>query len=258
MTRRIGTSLLRMALPHAGAAAGRKGTSMSGWLRLTGVAALCAVVGVAETKAATSSRMDILSDDAAGSPAESINVGTLRPIARPAPAANKTAPRGNPLWSVPFSVLTVTQERPIFSATRRPPPRAVAASPVEETHAPPPPKPVDAPPPLTLVGAVVGEGDAIAILVNRTDQKVVRLRQGESLGGWSLTSVQPREVMLKQGDRSEVLALQRPDGTTAPADPPAVAAAPAGGKLTMPTTADTSFAPFVPRSTPKNGESDGL
>ena len=114
--------------------------------------------------------------------------------------------------------------------------------------------------PLMLVGAVVGEGDAIAILVNRTDQKVVRLRQGESLGGWSLTSVQPREVTLKQGDRSEVLALQRPDGTTAPAGPPPVAAAPAdaGGQLTMPTTANTSFAPFVPRSVPKNGESDGL
>jgi len=134
---------------------------------------------------------------------------------------------------------------------------AVAASAVEEANVPPP-KPVDAPPPLLLVGAVVGEGDAIAILVNRTDQKVVRLRQGESLGGWSLTSVQPREVTLKQGDRSEVLALQRPDGTTAPAGPPAVAPADAGGKLTMPTTANTSFAPFVPRSAPKNGESDGL
>ncbi|KJC34235.1 hypothetical protein UB31_39305 [Bradyrhizobium sp. LTSP849] len=232
---------------------------MSGWLRPTGLTVLCAVLGIAETVAATSSRMDILSDDAASGPAESVDVGAVRPIARPAQAASKPAPRGNPLWSVPLSALTVTQERPIFSAMRRPPPRAVAASPVEEANVAPP-KPVDAPPPLLLVGAVVGEGDAIAILVNRTDQKVVRLRQGESLGGWSLTSVQPREVTLKQGDRSEVLALQRSDGTTAPAGPPAVATAPADadGKLTMPTTANTSFAPFVPRSVPKNGESDGL
>ena len=69
---------------------------------------------------------------------------------------------------------------------------------------------------------------------------------------WSLTSVQSREVTLKQGDRSEVLALQRPDGTAAA--PPAAT----DGKLTMPSTIDTPFAPFVPRSTPKNGESDGL
>ena len=228
---------------------------MSGWLRSTGLAVLCVVLGTAEASAATSSRMDILSDDAVSSPAESVDVGAVRPIARPAQAASKPAPRGNPLWSVPLSALTVTQERPIFSAMRRPPPRAVAASPVEEAHAPPP-KQVDAPPPLMLVGAVVGEGDAIAILVNRIDQKVVRLRQGESLGGWSLTSVQPREVTFKQGDRSEVLALQRPEAAAAPG----IQAAPAdaGGKLTMPTTANTSFAPFVPRSVPKNGESDGL
>jgi general secretion pathway protein N len=232
---------------------------MSVWLRSTGLAVLCAVLGVAETPAATSSRMDILSDDAASSPAESVDVGAVRPIARPAQAASKPVPRGNPLWSVPLSALTVTQERPIFSAMRRPPPRAVAASPVEEAHVPPP-KPVDAPAPLMLVGAVVGEGDAIAILVNRTDQKVVRLRQGESLGGWSLTSVQPREVTLKQGDRSEVLALQRTEPPTPAPPPPGTPVIPQGmaGKLVKPTGGDTSFAPFIPRSTPKDGTADGL
>lgn len=231
---------------------------MSAWLRATGLAVLCAVMAIVEASAATSSRMDILSDDAAGSPADSVEIGAVKPIARPAPVAARPVARGNPLWAVPFSALTVTQERPIFSATRRPPPRAVAAAPAEEVSAPPPPKPVEAPPPLQLVGAVLGEGDAIAIFVSRIDQKIVRLRQGESLGGWSLTEVQAREVKLKQGDRSEVLALQRPDGAAA-APPPATApAADAGGKLTIPSTIDTSFAPFVPRSTPKNGEADGL
>lgn len=176
---------------------------------------MCAVLGISATAAATSSRMDILSDDAAASPAESVDVGAMRPIAPPAQPVSKPVRRGNPLWAVPFSALTVTQERPIFSASRRPPPRAVAASPVEAMAAPPPPKPAEAPPPLLLVGVVVGEGDAIAILVNRTDHSVVRLRQGDKLGGWSLTSVQPREVTFKQGERSEILALQKPDGTPA-------------------------------------------
>ena len=214
---------------------------------------LSVALGAAGAMAATSARVDVLSEGAAGNPAETIDVGAMRPISRPAQQLpGRPIPRGNPLWSVPLSALTATQERPIFSAMRRPPSRAVAASPVEESPAPPP-KPVEAPPPLLLVGAVVGEGDAIAILVNRIDQKVVRLRQGESLGGWSLTSVQPREVTFKQGERSEVLALQRPDAAP-PASPPAEA----GGKLTMPGPADPSFSPFVPRSTPKNGESDGL
>lgn len=232
---------------------------MSGWLRSVGLAVLCAVLGITESVAATSSRMDILPDDAASSPAESVDVGAVRPIARPAPAASKPAPRGNPLWSVPLSALTGTQERPIFSATRRPPPRAVAAVPAEEAQTPPP-KPVEALPPLMLVGAVVGEGDAIAILVNRTDQKIIRLRQGESLDGWSLASVQPREVTLKQGDRSEVLALQRPEAASAPASAPGMAAASAdgSGQLKMPIPGGLAFAPFVPRSTPKNGQPDGL
>jgi general secretion pathway protein N len=161
---------------------------------------------------------------------------------------------------VPLSALTGTQERPIFSATRRPPPAAVAATTTEEAKAPPPPKPPDIPPPLQLVGAVVGEGDAIAILLDQTDQKVIRMRQGESRAGWSLSSVQPREVTFKQGERSEVLALQRPDGSGgAPAATASVSAQPdTAGKLTMPVAGGPSFAPFVPRKPPKNGESDGL
>lgn len=235
-------------------------------LRMRGLAvllcagAVLAVPGIAAVSAATSSRIDILPEDSAASPAESVDVGALRPIARPAERApSKPAPRGNPLWSVPFSALTVTQERPIFSASRRPPPRAVAAAPVEEAQAPPPPAPVEAPPPLLLVGAVVGEGDAIAIFLNRIDQKVVRLRQGESLGGWSLTAVAQREVTLKLGERSEVLALQRPDGAAPPPSAPATAnSAGAESTLIVPTTNGPSFAPYTPRSTPKNGESDGL
>jgi general secretion pathway protein N len=226
------------------------------------LAALCGLLalGCEKVVAATSSRMDILSDDAARDPTPTIDVGAMKPIARPAQAVARPVPRGNPLWAVPLSALTVTQERPIFSASRRPPPRAVAALPVEEAAAPPPPKSAEALPPLVLLGAVVGEGDAIAILLDRTDQKVIRLREGEARAGWSLTSVQSREVTFKRGDRSEVLALQRPDAPAATAGAPGPDAAPVGpaGRLTVPMVGNTSFAPFVPRSTPKNGESDGL
>ena len=230
------------------------------WLGLLG-AALLPVMGLGAAVAATSSRIDILSEDAVSGPSEAIDVSAVRPIASPSQSpADKPVPRGNPLWSVPLSALTSTQERPIFSLSRRPPPPAVAALPVEEANAPPPPKPADTPQPLVLVGAVVGEGDAIAILLDRTDQRVIRMRQGEAHGGWSLSSVLPREVTLKQGRRSEVLVLQRLDGQPAAPGAPGVAAIPsgAGSNLMTPTAGNASFAPFVPRSTPKNGESDGL
>jgi general secretion pathway protein N len=118
-------------------------------------------------------------------------------------------PHGNPLWSVPLSALTATQERPIFSITRRPPPPAAVASavvPASELQ----PNPIREPPQLVLVGAVVGEGDAIAILLDPRDQKLIRLRQGEVHAGWQLNAIAPREVTLKQADRSEVLALPGP------------------------------------------------
>ena len=87
--------------------------------------------------AATSSAPDILSNDGAQD-ADSVDLGSVKPIARPARDAAKRSPSGNPLWSIPLSVLSATQERAIFSASRRPPPRAVIAPPVEQFNASPP------------------------------------------------------------------------------------------------------------------------
>jgi general secretion pathway protein N len=100
---------------------------------------------------------------------------------------------------------------------------------------------------------VVGESDAIAVFLDRTNQKIVRLHQGETHSGWVLSSVQGREVALKKADRTEVLALQRQDGPAGSPGAPAIPGlVPAAGGV------DVSYAPFTPRSTPKNGESDGL
>src|SRR5437899_2476644 len=124
--------------------------------------------GLSSGLLAATSSLDVVPGERAGGAADSVDLGTVKPIgAPPNRETAKPVPRGNPLWSVPLAALTVTQERPIFSASRRPPPRAVAASPVEEISAPPP-KPVEAPPPLFLVGAVVGEGAASAMRVTRT------------------------------------------------------------------------------------------
>ncbi|MGV7214010.1 hypothetical protein [Bradyrhizobium sp. UFLA05-112] len=235
---------------------------MFGRLGRIGLVALWIIpaLGTGATMAVTSSRIDILSDDTVSNSTDTVDVGAVRPIARPAQSASRPLPRGNPLWSVPLSALTATEERPIFSATRRPPPRAVAASSAEEAPAPPPPKAAEAPLPLVLVGAVVGEGEAIAILMDRTDQKVIRMRQGESRAGWSLSAVQPREVTFKHGDRSEVLALQRPEAP-APSGPPVGAVPiPPTTALDAPTpAAEGSFsAPIVSRPASKGAASSGL
>jgi general secretion pathway protein N len=202
--------------------------------------------------AATSATLDILPNDIAAPP-DRVEVGNLKPLAGPKPNATRPPASGNPLWSVPLSVLTATQERPIFSASRRPPPRAVAGPRIEPVIVPVAPAPAEIEhPPLALIGAVVGDRDAIAVFLDQTNQAIVRLRTGETHSGWELSSILRREVTLKKADQVEVLVLQRPDGTPAPAAGSGLPIRPAQ------ITGGGGYAPFIPRSTPKNGESDGL
>ena len=226
------------------------------WSKILGLvlfsAGLLMTVRAPELRAATSATADILSSEGAREVTDSVDLGSLKPIARPNREPGRPLPSGNPLWSIPLSVLTATQERPIFSASRRPPQRAVVAPLVDQVSSPAPR--IAAEPerlPLALIGAVVGDGDAIAVFLDRTNQKIVRLRQGETHAGWALSSVQGREVALKKADRTEVLALQRQDGAAGVPGAPALTVPAAGG-------VDVSYAPFIPRSTPKNGEADGL
>jgi general secretion pathway protein N len=207
-----------------------------------------------ELLAATSANVDILSDDRNGEMSDRVDIGRVRPLVGTNRDERKPPPIGNPLWSVPLSVLTATRERPIFSASRRPPQRAVVAPHLDQVAAPPQKTVEPERPPLALIGAVVGDSDAIAVFLDRTSQKFIRLRRGEIHAGWVLSSVQRREVTLSKAERTEVLALQRSDGSAGVAKAPDEP-----GGLPAPTgSVDVSFAPFVPHATPKNGESDGL
>jgi general secretion pathway protein N len=227
--------------------------------RIIGLALLSGLILIAgrvpASFAATSSTLDVLPNDVAGAP-DRVEVGNLKPLVGQKRDPAKLPASGNPLWSVPLSVLTATQERPIFSASRRPPPRAVAGPAIQPVIVPVAKPAEPERPALALIGAVVGDSDAIAVFLDRTNQKIVRLRSGDTHAGWVLSSVLGREVTLKKAEQTEVLVLQRQDGPGAsgipgiPGVPPAMPAAVGG--------VDGSYAPFVPRSTPKNGESDGL
>jgi general secretion pathway protein N len=123
---------------------------------------------------------------------------------------------------------------------------AAPSAPVEADH-----------PPLALIGAVVGAGEAIAVFLDQGTQKVLRLRPGDSHGGWKLSGVESREVTFEKDSRSATLVLQRQEGGSA--TPAAAASAGDAGVPVLPVTGgNMSYAPFVPRHTPKNGEADGL
>jgi general secretion pathway protein N len=68
----------------------------------------------------------------------------------------------------------------------------------------------------------------------------------------AFVSVAGATLLQQKGRRTEVLALKRQDSPVSGAATTPGLVLPAAG------VAATSFAPFTPRSTPKNGESDGL
>jgi hypothetical protein len=109
-------------------------------------------------------------------------------------------------------------ERPIFSSTRRPPP--------------PPPPPVPAPPPdllanAQIVGVFSGGSDSGGAIV-RIDGKGRRIRLGESINGWRLTSVKERSAVFTNGGQTREMLLVRSKVSSAGADMP-----PSGGNRAL-------------------------
>lgn len=144
-------------------------------------------------------------------PADRVDLGPPQdPLAGPqASIADAGTPRGNPLWAIPMASLDATRERPLFSPSRRPaePAQVAVATPPE----PPPQQQVGTPAAprfqLTLVGTVVGGNDGYGIFLDPATNSVVRLKTGESHGGWVLQSVGIRQAELANGGATELLTL---------------------------------------------------
>lgn len=148
-------------------------------------------------------------------------------------------------------------DRPLFSLTRRPP------------LPPPPPKPVEAPPPpdnlssarLQAIVEVPGEGGSVILLIAGKSQRV---RLNGVVDGWTLKSIQERNVQFERRGQSRVLQLSRgalttysglgmpstqgPEGATqqpaagrATTPPPAVRPAAAASAPARPTPAGPTF-----------------
>jgi len=133
------------------------------------------------------------------------NTALAKPTPAAAPTVTEPQANENPLATMGVASLNATQQRPLFSSSRRPPmPAATPAQPL--------PTPVSEPrrPALSLVGVVAGEGDAFAIFVEEKTKAVVRLKAGESHAGWTLRGVGRREATLERGSESEVLAIVLP------------------------------------------------
>ena len=119
-------------------------------------------------------------------------------------------PRGNPLSRISIDSLSVTRERPLFSASRRPPPPkpAPATPPAPNVEAARPAEPER--PPLRLEGTAIGKPRAIALVLDETTKGSVRLHVGEAAEGWQLRSIDARRVTVEKTGRVVTLSLPTP------------------------------------------------
>lgn len=145
----------------------------------------------------------------------------VNPVARSSSSVPREAMRGNPLWTVPLATLSETSERPIFSASRRPPPPAISAS-AANAPASPPPSPPQPELRLVLVGTVIGGDQSIGIFFDENSKATLRLKLDADYQGWRLRSVHRREVIMARGELTETLELTK-SGAGVPATGTAVA-----------------------------------
>ena len=117
-----------------------------------------------------------------------------------------------------LSRFMATLERPLFSPSRRPPP-----PPPPPTVAPPPPPP-DPLASVQLFG-VFADAEGKGGIIARVEGKPKRIHTGQSIGAWTLKSIEGRNVTLERGAEVRVLNLAHVR-VAAPAVPVAAAGNP--------------------------------
>ena len=142
-----------------------------------------------------------------------------QPQPEPAPAvsdATVAATPATPLRFAPLSDYPVTLERPLFFPGRVLPTGTAAVTAADDEDAPPPVIGGAARPSLKAVIIDKGQRSALLQLPGQPDS--VRLRAGESAGGWRLVAIGDDEVTIESGGKREQLPLR--DFSHAPAPRP--------------------------------------
>ncbi len=97
----------------------------------------------------------------------------------------------------PLDDYEATVDRPLFSASRRPPDAAPAAATVVVVEQ------LD----LVLKGVIVASGGQIAILSDRASGSTVTLGQGKQYRGWTLAEIQPERVVFRRAGQEQRFTL---------------------------------------------------
>ena len=115
----------------------------------------------------------------------------------------------NPVAEVPLDRLSDTRDRPLFSRSRRPlapPAPAAIAARVE-----PQPLPLLPPPGVALFGIVVGPQGARAYIATGAADRIIGVRLGDDVSGWTVTAITQSNLVLSRAERSATFTLFSPE-----------------------------------------------
>jgi general secretion pathway protein N len=126
-----------------------------------------------------------------------------------AQAAGRTEQGINPLANLTLDKLQDTVRRPLFETSRRPIEAPAPLPPLQVEPAAPPPPPFVDQNALSLLGVVASEGRTIALLKRNQTGQNIRVEVGDAVDGWTIVSIEPQRVMIRQGDTQIALQLFR-------------------------------------------------
>jgi hypothetical protein len=132
-------------------------------------------------------------------------------LARAAPEvaidAEIAAVSGTPVAEISLDRLSATRNRPMFSPSRRPPAPAAIAARAEQA---PQPLPLSSPPGVALFGTVVGAQDARAFIAMGAADRIIGVRPGDDISGWTVTAITQRNLVLSRAEQSVTFTLFSP------------------------------------------------
>jgi general secretion pathway protein N len=123
------------------------------------------------------------------------------------PQASNGVTLANPLAALTMEQLSAIVDRPLFSPNRRgAPTAAVARDPEPQRQAPTPP------PSLVLSGVVMDGGGARVVVLVGPERKAIRAQIGDKIGGWTVTQIEGRKLVLSLGGRIATFTLFNREG----------------------------------------------
>lgn len=124
----------------------------------------------------------------------------------PAPAQDSSpATLSNPLAAQPVERLSAIVDRPLFSPSRRGAPTPLAHQDPEPRTPPPPP------PNLVFSGVVMDGESAHVVVMVGPEKKILRAQIGDEIGGWTVSGIAGRKLVLSLDGRVATFTLFNAD-----------------------------------------------